>query len=97
LISTLHGRLPLAIFPNPDADLSPRGRMQICRVRGPAFGQDLNIEITLDTDTGEILLMSPDSFVGSFRLGDLVAAQVSQMVARAQRERDAEGGYAQAH
>ena len=94
MISTLHGRLSLAIFPNPDADLSPRGRMQICRVRGSAFGQEhVNIEVTLDTDTGEILLMSPDNFVGSFRMGDLVAAQLSQMVARAQREREEEGSH----
>jgi hypothetical protein len=97
LISTLHGKLPLCIIPDDDVPVSMRGRMQICKVRGNAFGQNLNFEISLDIQTGEMLLMAPDAFVGSFRLGDLIAAQVTQMVARAQRERDQEAGHAQAH
>lgn len=97
MISTLHGKLPLYIVPDEDVPVSMRGRMQICKVRGNAFGQNLNFEISLDVETGEMLLMAPDAFVGSFRLGDLIAAQVSQMVARAQRERSQEDAHAQAH
>lgn len=97
MISTLHGKLPLQIYPDKDASVSMRGRMHICKVRGNALGQNLNIEITLDVNTGEFLLMAPDAFVGSFRMGDLIAAQLAQMVARAQRERTEEACHAQTH
>ena len=97
MISTLHGKLPIYLIPNEDIPVSMRGRLHICKVRGNAFGQIVNFDLTLDVGTGEFLLMAPDMFVGSFRLGDLVAAQLSQMVARAQRERSEEAVHAQAH
>ncbi len=97
MISSLHGHLPLCIEPDEALPVSMRGRLQICRVRGTALGQRLNFQVSLDVETGEFLLMSPDSFVGSFRLGDLVVAQVTQTVARAQRERSLEAPHAKAH
>ena len=97
MISTLHGQLPLVIYPNPDLDVSAFGRVRICKVRGQALGHHLNFEISLNVDTGEVLLMEPGAFIGSFRIGDLIAAQVTQMICRAQAEQ-AEGGVdAQAH
>jgi hypothetical protein len=94
VISTLHGKLPLNIIPDEDAAVSMRNRIHVCKVRGKALGQHLNFEITLDANTGEMLLMSPDGFVGAFRIGDLIVAQVSQMLARAQREKDLEANHA---
>jgi hypothetical protein len=97
VISSLHGSLPLTIEPEEELPVSMRGRLQICRVRGTALGQRLDFQVSLDVKTGEFLLMSPDTFVGSFRLGDLIVAQATQMVARAQRERSLEAPHAKAH
>ena len=94
MISTLYGRLPgLTIYPEVDMQVTPGGRTDVCKVRGEALGQRINVQVTLDLNTGELLLMSPDGFVGSFRMGDLVTAHVQQQLARATRERQAaEGG-----
>lgn len=97
MISTLHGELPLIIYPAEDMAVSMRGRAEICKVRGEVFGQRLNVQITLDVNTGELLVMSPDNFVGSFRIGDLVAAHIQNQVARAARERQEGKHAAQAH
>lgn len=87
MISTLHGRLPLVIYPEVDLDVSPGGRARICNVRGEALGQRLNVQVTLDVNTGELLLFTPDRFVGAFRLGDLVVAQLQQRQVFAAAER----------
>lgn len=96
MISTLHGELPLIVYPAEGMAISMRGRAEVCKVRGQAFGQHLNVLITLDVNSGELLITSPDHFVGSFRIGDLIAAHVQQRVANAARERR-EGGDAQTH
>lgn len=87
MISTIHGRLPLVIYPEVELDVSPGGRAEICRVRGDALGQRINIQVTLNVNTGELLLMSPDGLVGAFRMGDLVAAHISQRLVLAEQER----------
>ena len=99
MISTLYGRLPLLIYPEPGQFVTPGGRTEICKVRGEALGQRINVQVTLDVNTGELLLMSPDGFVGSFRMGDLVAAHMQQLLAIAMRERLAnkEGSHASPH
>ena len=96
MISTIHGHLPLIVYPADGLPVSMRGRAEICKVRGEAFGQHLNVQITLDVNNGELLVMSPDSFVGSFRLGDLIAAHVQTRLTRAVRERQ-EASDAQTH
>ena len=96
MLSTLHGHLALTIDPIKEIPLSMGGRAEICTIRGEAFGCSLNVNVTLDVNTGELLLFSPDAIVGSFRLGDLIAAQVAAQIAKAQRARE-EGQYAQAH
>lgn len=97
MISTLHGQLALAITPNPAlAEVSPC-RVHICKVRGAALGQHLNFDISLDVNTGEVLLMEPGTFIGAFRIGDLIAAQVANMLSRTQVERISGGANAQAH
>ena len=94
MISTLHGDLPVYIIPDEDAVLTKRGRLHICKVHGKALGHYVNFEITLDVHTGEMLLMSPDAFIGAFRLGDLLVSQVAQMKARAQYEKTLEADHA---
>lgn len=96
MISTLHGQLPLILYPAEGLQMTMRGRAEICTVRGEALGQRLNVQITLDANTGELLIMSPDNFVGSFRIGDLIAAHVQTRVAQAARERK-EADDAQTH
>lgn len=99
MISTLHGRLALIVYPDKGLTVTPGGRTAICTVRGEALGQRVNCDITLDLHTGELLIMSPDNFVGAFRLGDLVTAHVTRQVAEAQRAMEMGGrhGNAQAH
>lgn len=97
MISTLLGKLPLTLFPTPELEVSERGRAQICTVRGEVLGQRVNAQITLDVNSGEVLIMTPGNFVGSFRIGDLVAAHVQTCVAYAMRERQEAGDAAQTH
>jgi hypothetical protein len=96
MISALHGVLPLMLYPAEGLQVSMRGRAEICKVRGEALGQRINAQITLDCDTGELLIMSPDNFVGSFRIGDLIAAHVQMRIGIAARERQ-EASNAQTH
>lgn len=96
MISTIHGDLPLILYPAEGLQVSMRGRAEICKVRGEALGQPLNVAITLDTNTGELLLMSPDNFVGAFRIGDLIAAHVQMRLVKAVHERQ-EAAHAQTH
>lgn len=88
MISTLHGNLPLTVYPAADLLVNMRGRAEICTVRGSALGHRVNVSVSLDANTGEFLLFSPDGFTGSFRLGDLIAAQLAQQLARAAHERE---------
>ncbi len=96
MISTIHGELPLTIHPTEELPVTMAGRAEICKVRGQALGQYLNVQITLDVNSGELLLMSPDNFVGAFRLGDLIAAHVQTRLAQAVRQRE-EAAHAQTH
>lgn len=96
MISTIHGHLPLVLHPTEELPVSMGGRAEICKVRGQALGHHLNVAITLDVNTGELLLMSPDGFVGSFRIGDLIAAHLQHRLATLARERQ-EGQHAQTH
>lgn len=82
--TTLHGKLPLQIYPAQDARVTEGGRVEVCCVRGIALGRHVNIQATLDLNTGEVLLFSPDGFVGAFRMGDLVVAHVAGQTARAE-------------
>jgi len=97
MISTLHGKLPLLVYPAEQLEVSPAGRVTICRIRGEALGQYLNIQVTLDLNSGELVLLSPDGMAGAFRLGDLVAAHVQQSAALALRERQEAEHAARAH
>lgn len=97
MISTIHGHLPLVLSPTQELPVTTGGRAEICNVRGQALGQYLNVQITLDVNTGELLLMSPDNFIGSFRIGDLIAAHLQSRLARIAREREEEGQHAQTH
>lgn len=91
----MHGDLPVVIEMAKEIPVSMGGRAELCRISGRALGHLVNVTVTLDVSTGEVLLFSPDSFVGSFRMGDLVAAQVASQVARAQKQREyEEGGHA---
>ncbi|MBI2770015.1 MAG: hypothetical protein HYX47_10355 [Burkholderiales bacterium] len=76
IISTIHGVLPLVLSPAKEVPVTEHGRMDICRVRGEAFGQPVNVQITLNTHTGELMLFSPDYMVGAFRIGDLISAHI---------------------
>lgn len=96
MISTIHGHLPLVVHPAEELAVTTAGRAEICKVRGQALGQYLNVQITLDVNTGELLLMTPDYFVGSFRIGDLIAAHLHHRQATVARERE-EGEHAQTH
>lgn len=100
MISTLHGDLDVIatamdlVIP---AD-SQRRRASMCRIRGTVLGQPVNMELVCDLDTGELMLFSPDGFNGSFRLGDMLVAEVTLQLQKAMAERaDLEGGHAQAH
>lgn len=98
--TTLHGDLPVVIEMTKEIPVSIGGRAELCRMRGVALGNHVNVTVTLDVSTGEVLLFSPDGFVGSFRMGDLVAAQVAGQVARAQKQREhakEDGHVARAH
>jgi hypothetical protein len=97
MISTIHGHLPLIVYPTEELPVTMGGRAEICKVRGQALGQYLNVQITLDVNTGELLLMSPDNFVGSFRIGDLIAAHLQNRLAHVAREREEGEHAAQAH
>jgi hypothetical protein len=80
--TTLHGKLPLTIYPPLGARVTEGGRVELCCVRGDALGRHINIQVTLDLNTGEVLLFSPDGFVGTWRMGDLVAAHIAGQMAR---------------
>ena len=82
MISTLHGVLPLTVHPAEGVTVNMRGRAEICKVRGIALGQNVNVSIMLDTESGELLFFSPDMQAGTFRLGDLIAAQFPQQKPR---------------
>jgi hypothetical protein len=99
VISTLLGQLPVIMYPAPELEISASGRAHICTVRGEVLNQPVNVQFTLDVNTGELLILSPGNFVGSFRIGDLLAAHVQKQMAYAVREREAdlEGGNAQTH
>lgn len=85
MISTLHGNLPLTIQPNAELAVSLNSaQAYICTVRGIALNRHVNVRVTLNVDTGELLLFSPEAMVGAFRLGDLIAAQLAHQAARAQ-------------
>jgi hypothetical protein len=88
MISTIHGNLPLVILPTEELPVTMGGRAEICKVRGQALGHYLNVAITLDVNTGELLLMSPDNFVGSFRIGDLIAAHLQNRLVQMAHERE---------
>jgi len=96
VISTFHGQLPLVVTVTEHPQISAGGRVDLCKVQGAALGQYINAQVTLDVNTGELLLMSPDGFVGSFRLGDLIVSHVQHMSAIA-LQRHQEAGNAQAH
>lgn len=100
MISTLHGDLDViatAVDLVVPAD-SPRRRGTLCRIRGTVLGQPVNMELVADLETGELMLFSPDGFNGSFRLGDLLVAQVTLQLQKAMAERAELGGaHAQAH
>lgn len=92
--STLYGDLDAIVYPTEEIPVTVGGRAELCTVRGTVMGQRVNITITLDVNTGEALLFSPDGYCGAFRLGDLITAHVANQLARAQQE----GRYAaQAH
>lgn len=96
--STLHGDLSLQLSTPAELPISRGGRVDICTVRGKALGQYVNVAVTLDVHTGEVLLMGPGTFVGAFRMGDLVAAHLVQQINREQAQRAVEDGHAaQAH
>lgn len=99
MISTIYGHLPLVVYPQQELPVTQGGRAQVCKVRGGALGHQVNVEVTLDVNTGELLLMSPDGFVGGFRLGDLVTAHLHHQMARAAAERtqQQEGTHAPTH
>lgn len=86
--TTLHGNLPLSTYPTPGAKVTEGGLVELCCVRGVAFGRHINIQATLNLNTGEVLLFSPDGFVGTWRMGDLVAAHVAGQTAREHLLRD---------
>jgi hypothetical protein len=92
--SSLHGDLDVLIYPVREIPVTVGGRADLCTVRGVVMGHQINTTITLDVNTGEVLLFSPDLFVGAFRLGDLITAHVMGQMARAQQE---ERHAAQAH
>jgi hypothetical protein len=77
--------------------VSEGGRAQICTVRGEALGQRVNAQITLDVNTGELLIMSPDNFVGSLphRRPDRRARADAPGLRR--RANEVEAGHAQTH
>jgi len=102
--TTLHGNLhQLQIYPPKGLLVTEGGRVEVCRVRGVAIDQFINVEVSLDVNTGEVLLFSPDGFVGAYRMGDLVAAHVAgRRTAREQRQRlnsamEEDSDVAQAH
>lgn len=78
--STLHGDLDVVIHPALPSPLQVGRRIEICRVRGRALGQPVNTLVSLDLETGEVLLWTPGGSPGAFRLGDLIAAQVTQQI-----------------
>jgi hypothetical protein len=90
VISTIFGQLPVLLYPAPGLDVSEQGRTQICTVRGEVLGQHVNAQFTLDVNTGELLIMTPGNFIGSFRMGDLLAAHMQKCLAYAVREREVE-------
>lgn len=92
MISTLHGELPLIAYPADGLPVTESGRSKVCTVRGQVFGQFLNVEVSLNLNTGELLIMSPDCMVGAIRLGDLVVSHAQQALVRSQGE-----AHAQAH
>ncbi|MGA0569621.1 hypothetical protein ACO2Q9_02750 [Variovorax sp. VNK109] len=99
MITTLHGKQDLLVYPTAHVEVSPSGRVQLCTIRGEALGRKLNVAVHLDVNTGEVLLFSPKAFVGTFRLGDLVMAQLTRELFEERRELQEMGGgnAAQAH
>lgn len=105
MISTLHGTLDLTAIAE-DLVLQPgdhhHRRATLCRIRGKALGQPVNMQLVFDLDTGEMMLFSPDGFNGSFRIGDMVMAQIAMQVQKAMAQRAAQdnaqgGAHAPAH
>lgn len=84
--STLYGDLDVIVYPVKELPVTVGGRAELCTVRGEVMGHRINTVITLDVNTGEVLLFSPDLFVGTFRLGDLITAHVIRQMAQAQQE-----------
>lgn len=82
MISTLHGVLPLTVQPAEGVNVNMRGLAEVCKVLGVALGQHVNVRVMLDATSGELLFFSPDAQVGTFRLGDLIAAQLTMLMAR---------------
>lgn len=93
MISTLHGTLDLTAIAE-DVVLQPgdhhHRRATLCRIRGTALGQPVNMQLVFDLDTGEMMLFSPDGFNGAFRVGDMVVAQTAMQVQKAMAERAAQ-------
>lgn len=99
ILSSLHGPIPVDLQLVSDQQASGK-RHDICTLRGEVLGQVINSRLMLDLETGEILLSSPDNFVGAFRLGDLIINHVAAQIGRAQADRlsqTMEGRNAQAH
>lgn len=99
ILSTLHGPIPLDLQLVNDQQPS-NTRHDICTLRGEVLGQTVNCRLMLDLETGELLLSSPDNFLGMFRLGDMVISNVASQIGRAQADllhKAMEGGNAQAH
>lgn len=99
IASTLYGQIPVDLKPVDGLSTSGK-RADICTLRGEVLGQTINSRLMLDLETGEILLSSPDNFVGAFRLGDLIINHIAAQIGRAQVEqlnKAVEGGHAKAH
>ncbi len=76
MISSLFGNLPVIVYPAHGLVVNGRGRTLVWTVRGKVQDERVDIDFHLDADTGELLLSSNGRWVGSFRVGDLVSAQV---------------------
>lgn len=96
MISTIHGQLHAQLVPHASLQVTPAGRAEVCAMRGEVMGLPVNVTVTLDTETGEVLLLSPDGFCGVLRLGDMLVEHVAMKLAHAARER-MEAAHAQTH
>ncbi len=79
MISSLFGNLPVIVYPAHGLVVNGRGRALVWTVRGKVQGERVDIDFHLDADSGELLLSSAGRWIGSFRVGDLVTAQVAAM------------------